>query len=75
MFRGCQPAPVGVDDVVPVGVFGWPVSVEGDAGREVHLFAQGLGLALSGLVVILREDDGLEFGEAVGGKADLSALS
>ena len=49
--------------------------MEGDAGREVHLFAQGPGLALSGLVVILRQDDGLEIGEAVGGAADLFALS
>ena len=64
----------GVDDVVPVGVFGRPAPLERRLPRDLHLFAQGFGLVLSGLVIVLREDDGLEAGEDAGGEADLRAL-
>ncbi len=43
--------------------------------RQLEPLAQGLGLALSGLVAILRQDDGGDVGKGAGGKADLLALS
>ena len=44
-------------------------------GRDLQPFAQGLGLALSGLVVVLRKDDGPDVGKAPCGEADLFALA
>ena len=65
----------GVDDVVPVGVLWQSASPELDVVRDFQPFAQGLGLALSGLVVVLREDDGPEVGKETCGAADLFALA
>ena len=44
-------------------------------GRDLQPFAQGLGLALPGLVVVLREDDGPDVGKDACRAADLFALA
>ena len=48
---------------------------KGARDGDLQPFAQGLGLALSGLVVVLREDDGPDAGKETCGEADLLALA
>ena len=65
----------GVDDVVPVGLSGRSSPPEGDVWRDLQPFAQGLGLAVPGLVGVLGQDDGPDVWEGAGGEADLFALA
>ena len=61
----------GVDEVVPVGILGRKPSPGHGVRRNYLPFAQGLDLAVSGLVAVLREDDGPGVWKDTCSKADL----